>query len=82
VVTEQIEAMFAAVHEAAPRGLRYIAMREADQPVFTLMLELLNGVSNPLPSIPAAADFRGWLAGQTGDDVAPQSCTVLGMYSA
>jgi hypothetical protein len=81
-VTEQIEVLFAAVHAAAPPGMRYTVLRENDGAVFTLILELTDGVDNPLPSIPAAAAFRSWLASQTDDDVTPRACTVLGRYSA
>lgn len=81
-VTEQIEALFAAVHAAAPPNMQYIALRETDGPVFTLILELADGAENPLLSVPAAVDFRNWLPGQTDDDLAPRSCTVVGRYSA
>ncbi|ASR37500.1 hypothetical protein BAY61_23660 [Prauserella marina] len=81
-VTEEIEAVFAAVKAVAPQGMRYTALRETDEPEFTLILELPDGADNPLPSIPAAAAFRGWLPDQTDDNPAPRSCTVVGRYSA
>ncbi|TCP56995.1 hypothetical protein EV191_101946 [Tamaricihabitans halophyticus] len=81
-MTEEIDALFAAVTAAAPQGMRYIALRETDEPEFTLILELPDGADNPLPSIPVAAAFRGWLPSQTNDDPAPRSCTVVGKYSA
>ncbi|MDV7133032.1 hypothetical protein [Williamsia muralis] len=81
-VVDEIAALFAAVHAAAPSALHYIALEEIDEPVFTLILELTDGVENPLPSIPAAASFRSWLPGQTDDDPKPRRCTVLGRYSA
>lgn len=80
-VTEQIEVLFAALRAAAPRGVRYTALHETEDPVFTLILELPDGAENPLPSIPAAAAFRSRLPGWTDDDVAPRLCTVLGRYS-
>ncbi|OQO90068.1 hypothetical protein B1813_19815 [Saccharomonospora piscinae] len=81
-VAEQLDEVFAAVHAAAPRGMRYTALRDAEEPVFTLILELPEGAENPLPSIPAAAAFRGWLPGRTDDDPAPRPCTVVGSYGA
>ncbi|MEU3272864.1 hypothetical protein ABZ639_18650 [Saccharomonospora sp. NPDC006951] len=81
-VAEQIDAVFAAVKAVAPQGMRYTALRETDEPEFTLILELPDGADNPLPSIPAAAAFRAWLPGQTDDDPAPRPCTVVGRYSA
>ena len=77
----QIEALFAGVHAAAPQQMQYIALQETDEPVFTLILELPDGVENPLPSIPAAAFFRSWLPTHA-DDTAPRPCTVVGRYSA
>ncbi|WP_430335884.1 hypothetical protein [Rhodococcus sp. ACT016] len=81
-VVEQIAALFDAVHAAAPKGLKYFAVRETDEPVFMLLLELPEDAENPLPSIPAAAAFRAWLPTQTDDDPAPRACTVLGRYDA
>lgn len=80
--TQQIDALFTAIHDAAPSAMHYTALRDADEPLFTLILELPDGASNPLLSIPAAATFRGWMAGQTQDDVTPRSCLVVGNYSA
>lgn len=82
VAAEQIETVFAAVQAAAPAGVKYTALQEADAPVFTLILELPDGVDNPLPSIPAAAAFRSWMMSHADDDTAPRSCTIVGRYSA
>ncbi|MDT0268663.1 hypothetical protein RM844_20465 [Streptomyces sp. DSM 44915] len=81
-VAERIAAVCAAVRAEAPAGVRYTAFQDADEPVFTLVLELADGVANPLPSIPAAADFRRWLPGQTDDDLTPKASTVVGGYPA
>ncbi|RVW01344.1 hypothetical protein [Rhodococcus xishaensis] len=81
-VTQQIEALFTAVHDAAPPGIRYLALREADEPAFTLILELPDRADNPLLSIPAALEYRSHLSGWTDDDVTPRPHTVLGRYSA
>ncbi len=81
-VVDQIAALFAAVHAAAPTQLQYIALRDSDEPVFTLILELPDGAQNPLASIPTAAAFRCWLPSQTNEDTTPRSWTVLGRYSA
>jgi len=81
-VIEQIEALFAGVHAAAPQQMQYIALQENDEPAFTLILELPDGVENPLPSIPAAAAFRSWLPTHPDDHPAPRPCTVVGRYSA
>ncbi|RVW01756.1 hypothetical protein [Rhodococcus spongiicola] len=81
-VTQQIEAIFTAVHETAPPAMRYLALREADEPVFTLILELPDGADNPLLSIPAALEYRSHLPSWTDDDVTPRPHTIVGRYSA
>ena len=79
---EQITALFDAVHAAAPEGMKYLALRDGDEPAFTLILKLPDGSENPLPAIPEAAAFREWLPHHTFDDPRPRACTVLGWYSA
>ncbi len=83
MVTQQIEAIFTALREAASSpSIRYVALRDDVDPVFTLILELPEGAANPLLSIPEALAFRESLAGWAHDDAAPRSNTVVGRYCA
>ncbi|OHT84997.1 hypothetical protein [Mycobacteroides saopaulense] len=79
-VQTAVAALFAAVSEAAPTGMTYTAGRVGDGPDFVFLLQLAEGVDNPLPSIPGALDFRAKLAGWAAGAVAPQPFTVLGRY--
>lgn len=81
-VTQQIEHLFAAVREAAPPGMRYTALQEGDEPLFTLILELSDVADNPLPEIPQAVVFRRGVAAWAGGPVASRLCNVLGRYPA
>lgn len=82
-VTKKIEAIFSALREAdPPPSMRYVALRDDVDPVFTLILELPEGAANPLLSIPDALAFRESLAGWAHDDVAPRPTTVVGRYCA
>ncbi|MET7370690.1 hypothetical protein ABZS61_33475 [Streptomyces sp. NPDC005566] len=81
-VSEQLKRLFAALRDSAPQRISYLAIRDAEEPVFTLILKLSDGAENPLPLLPAAAAFRSWLPGQTDDDPTPRLCTVIDRYSA
>lgn len=80
--TQRIESLLAALHAAAPPQLRYLALRQHDEPVFTLILELAEGADNPLPAIDEAASFRDWLPDHTHDDTVPKQCSIIGKYYA
>lgn len=79
-VEEAIATLFTAVSKAAPVGMSYTAGRVGDGPDFVFLLQLDDGVDNPLPGIPDALEFRAKLAGWVGNPVAPQPFTVLGRY--
>ncbi|MFA4081331.1 hypothetical protein [Mycobacteroides salmoniphilum] len=79
-VEEAITALFTAVSEAAPAGMTYTAGRVGDGPDFVFLLQLVDGLDNPLLGIPDALEFRANLAGWASEPVAPQSFTVLGRY--
>lgn len=79
-VESAIAALFTAVGAAAPEGMTYTAGRVGDGPDFVFMLQLADGVDNPLLGIPAALDFRSKVTGWAGEPVAPQPFTVLGRY--
>ncbi|SHX19857.1 Uncharacterised protein [Mycobacteroides abscessus subsp. abscessus] len=60
--------------------MTYTAGRVGDGSDFVFMLQLAEGVDNPLVDIPGALDFRARVAGWAGEAVAPQPFTVLGRY--
>jgi hypothetical protein len=79
-VEAAIEALFAAVHDAAPAGIEYTAARVGDGAEFLLTLDLAD--TNPLLGIPEATEFRTRIAAWAGEPVPPQPLTVLGHYEA
>lgn len=81
-VQQAISAMFAALAEAGPPGVTYAAFQVAGQPAFILMLDLCDGIQNPLPGVPEAAEFRGRLPVWAGAPVTPQPLVTLGHYRA
>lgn len=72
--------VIAALDEARPAGTRYAAGRLADGVSYLLVLELDEGVENPLPGIPEARAFQQRLPEWAGGPVAPEPVTVVGSY--
>jgi len=79
-VEEAVAELFDAVREAAPPGIRYVAIRDASSPDYELLLHLDPGVDNPLPGIPVAGAFRAKLAEWAPAQSAPRPAQVLGHY--
>jgi hypothetical protein len=62
-----VTAMFSAIKEEKPEGIRYTAYRVGAAPTFVVLLEVQEGFENPLPAIAAVGRFQqdlrgGWLA--------------------
>ncbi len=70
-LTGAIKATFAALEEKHPEGVRYAYWRRADSTEFVALLELADGVENPLPGIEAALRLRStvakWVVGDSSD---------------
>jgi hypothetical protein len=79
-VEKGVERVFTAVDAAGPQGMRYLATRVGAGPEFLLMLQLAEGVSNPLPGIPEAAAFQQNLPTWACHAPSPEPLTVLGDY--
>jgi hypothetical protein len=79
-VEESIRAMIAAIEAARPAGTRYAATKLADGRTFLLVLELADGVENPLPAISEARAFQQRMADWATEPPAPQPVTVVGSY--
>ena len=59
-----IDAMLAAIERTQPAGVRYAAFRLGDGVSFLLLLELEDGIENPLPPSPRGApSSRRWRVG-------------------
>jgi hypothetical protein len=80
-VEAEIGAVIAAVEAAGVDGVRYAVGRLPDGVTFVGLLELADGVANPLPDIPAARAFQQRLAGRlVGDPPVPQALDVVGAH--
>lgn len=75
-----IDAMLAALDRARPAGTRYAACRLADGATFLLLLELDDGVDNPLPAIPEALAFQQQMGRWAAAPPAAEPVTVVGSY--
>ncbi|MFI7430790.1 hypothetical protein ACIBPB_27725 [Micromonospora sp. NPDC049836] len=80
-LVDAIETTFAAVAAQEPEGIRYAYLRPTGTTEFVALLELAEGVENPLPGIAAArrlqATVATWAVGQVPT---PQPLDVLGAY--
>lgn len=76
-----VDTLMAAIREARPEGVRYALCRLPDGVSIVGLLELDDGVDNPLPGLPAARAFQENLVGWVeGTPPAPQPLEVLGSY--
>ena len=72
--------MFAAVNAAQPEGIRYASFLLPDGETFVALLQVDDGVENPLPGLP---EFRELLEGVEASRAEPpsvQPLTVVGSY--
>jgi hypothetical protein len=72
--------MFAAINKAQPEGIRYASCLLPDGETFVALLQVDDGVANPLPRFP---EFREFLDGVEGSRTEPanvQPLTVIGSY--
>jgi hypothetical protein len=80
-VLDAIATAFAAVDAARPHGIRYAYLRRRDSPVFIALLEVDDGIENPLPGIGATRDLQATVAKwAAGSAPTPEPFEVLGSY--
>lgn len=75
------KAMFAAIDEAKPQGVRYASCRVQDSTTFVALLSLEDGVENPLPAIPEFRAFQEQLPGWVAETSPPETLEVVGSYN-
>lgn len=80
-VVDAIETAFAAVHRQQPEGVRYAYLHRAASGEFIALLELADGVENPLPGIAEARHLQATAAKWAlGSAPTPQPFDVLAAY--
>jgi hypothetical protein len=75
-----VRRMFAAIEREGLEGIRYASIKLADGVTFLALLEVEDGVENPLPALPEAQEFYDRLPGWYAEppDVVPG--TLVGSY--
>jgi hypothetical protein len=72
--------MFAAIERERLEGIRYASVKLEDGVTFVAMLELEDGVENPLADLPEAQEFYAGLPGWYAEPPAFGPGTVVGSY--
>lgn len=74
------EKMFAAVSQAQPEGIRYASLKLPDGVTFVALLEIEEGVENPLPTIPEWREFGENLESWREEPPTVEQAQVVGSY--
>jgi hypothetical protein len=75
-----INRVFSAIEQAQPAGVRYASSRLADGVSFVVLLELEDGVDNPLAALPAVVEFQENLKQWMAEPPTVEQMTVVGSY--
>jgi quinol monooxygenase YgiN len=81
-IEASVKAMFAAIEQAKPQGIRYSSYRLPDGTSYLILLELDEGIDNPLPGMPAFRSFQENLKGWLAEPPATEPLTTLGAYTS
>ncbi len=79
-VEAAVKRVFAALEKAQPKGIRYASCRLDDGVTFVAMLELDDGVENPLPAYPEFQTFQENLKHWLAETPISEQMTVVGSY--
>ncbi len=74
--------MFAALDRTQPEGIRYAAGKLGDGVTYVALVQLDDGVPNPLPALPEFQEFQAGLQQWIDEEppAAPQPMTIVGSY--
>jgi hypothetical protein len=75
-----IKRLFAALQQAQPEGIRYASCRLADGVTYVALLEIDEGVDNPLPTMPEFQAFQETLKTSMTEPPTGEQLTVSGSY--
>ena len=75
-----VERMFAAIERERLEGIRYASVKLEDGVTFLALLEIEDGVENPLPGLPEAQEFYDSLPGWYAEPPEVGPATVVGSY--
>jgi hypothetical protein len=74
------EKMFAAINAAQPQGIRYASLLLADGETIVAVVQLDEGVENPVRGYPEFRELQGVVDGWRAEPNNIQSLTVMGSY--
>jgi hypothetical protein len=72
--------MFAAINAAQPEGIRYASCLLPDGETFVALLQVDDGVENPLPGFPEVREFLEGVEASRAEPANVQPLTVVGSY--
>jgi hypothetical protein len=73
--------MFSAIERARLEGVRYASCRLADTATFVILLQIQDGIQNPLPTVPEFREFQDNLKNWITEPPTPDQLTVIGSYN-
>jgi hypothetical protein len=79
-VDAAVQRLFAAIEREEPKGIRYASCRLPDGVTYVALLELDEGVDNPLPALPEFREFQENLKGWMAEPPTAEPLTVIGSY--
>ncbi|MEX5632169.1 hypothetical protein [Parafrankia sp. FMc2] len=77
-----VRSLFAALEEARPQGIRYTSCRLADGVTYVVLLQIEEGIDNPLPRMPEFLQFQENLKEWLAEPPVPDQVAVIGDYQS
>jgi hypothetical protein len=81
IVEEASSAIFSALEEAQPKGMRYAVSRLAQSTTFVILLQLEDSTDNPLQEVPEYRAFLASMKSWLTEPPTTQHLTVSGSYN-
>jgi hypothetical protein len=72
--------LFAALDVAQPEGVRYAWVLLGDGETFAALVQVDEGVDNPIPALPEFQELQESVAGSLAEAAEVQPLTVIGSY--
>jgi hypothetical protein len=72
---------FSAIEQAQPRGVRYASCRVGEGDTYIVLLEVEDGIENPLPTVPGFVEFQENLKDSLAEPPSTEALTVVGTYN-
>jgi hypothetical protein len=72
--------LFAALNAAQPEGIRYASLLLADGQTFVAIVQLDDGIENPVPGFPEFRELQEVVDGSRAEPNTVEQWTVVGSY--